>query len=291
MRAVVPLEGERRRDDREREPTPRLDREPSLTPAQDRVLALQHSAGNAAVAGALLQRTEAGVAARPPAPGPPDEYRVELKGWIPHRRVPDPELPLRMAANNPFRTVTHSEFYGDGHTAFAGGTHRARSFATFKWDGSTITDWAQAGDTSGTFRYETFAGLAGSGVDTFSGAAPGSWTGSPVGATGFELGYEAADPLSIMPAPDMDGKVEGTFSGGNLDLTVTTDAFPSHGLQVKRNGSVISEFTAFDASGISLGNFLTAGPILLVGLNTTATPVTTSLPDPRFAPPAGGGGP
>src|SRR5690606_30656586 len=98
-------------------------------------------------------------AAAAPGGGTKDRYRIEVKAWIPHSYVVDPEEPIR--ASDWLDTISrlaegainalpggfltpklkyeyHSKYHGDGHSGYAG-SYRAMTAVEFDWDGSAMS--------------------------------------------------------------------------------------------------------------------------------------------------------
>ena len=234
---------------------------------------------------AAVQRQEAAPAATgAPAGGTAaastEHYEVELKAWIPHDKVVDPEEPMRISDwldtieglvdgvldSLPFGAVGprlkydyHSYYRGDNHTGYAGG-HRVLSKVEFDFDGTTITNFSHSGSAGATHRdydyrawIEFLFGAASidvtSGSGTESDTASGTWTGKKVGANSFQLGFASANPVVMTWAPDIDSDGSGTMGSG-LTLSYDTDLFPSHGVRVVKNGTAVKTQVVNDASGV-----------------------------------------
>jgi hypothetical protein len=274
---VARTRDEERRLDAVRTRRARLGKEgtPSV-PGADRVwvadagglLRLQRLAGNAGVARALAVQRQAAAGA---SPAPADHYRVEIKAWIPHRRVVDPEEPARMSdwaqsASDvvPWSPIRpryeyHSYYRGDDHTGYAG-SYRVHSAVEFDWDGSGISNLDHAGDAGASHRdwdaraYLDYT-LGETDVYTTSGSesatATGDWAGRQLSDRTFSLSFASPNPLVMTWAPDIDSEVDGTFdSSGQLNLSYATDRFTSHGISVTKNGSVALRDIVNDASGV-----------------------------------------
>jgi hypothetical protein len=201
-------------------------------------------------------------------------YSIEIRAWIPHARVVDPEEPMRLSdwadsvadlvpnvglANLNYEFESH--YRGDGHTGYDGSV-RVFARVDFDWDGTSISGLSITGDTGYTHRdwtasleVETLFGMgpditlaSTSGSDSRK-AAPGA-TGSGRG-TSFNIAFASANPLVMTVAPAINSSLTGTISAsGALDLSFDTDMFPSHGLQVIRDGAVIHKEVIRDASGV-----------------------------------------
>ncbi len=246
--------------------------------------------------------------------GTVNKYEVELKAWIPHAKVVDPEEPARVSdwldsitslaaaaadslpgVNAKLMYEYHSYYRGDGHTGFAGG-YRVLSKATFDFDGTTITNFKQVGDygdshrdydyrawlelSAGVGPFRTTLGTVDllSGSDTETDRATSATSGASTGATAFNLGMASPNPLVMTWAPDIDSSMSGTLdASGNMSISYTTDLFPSHGIQVKKDGAVIKTEVVNDPSGINA-----LGPIgaadLLHRLTSNSNSGSTSAP-------------
>jgi hypothetical protein len=92
------------------------------------------------------------------------------------------------------------------------------------------------------------------------------------------MGIASANPLTIFPAPDINSNLDGSFdSSGQLSLNYKTDLFPSHGVQVQKDGVLIHTSIVNDASGVNaLGptGAANVGTRLIAQVNTG----TISLP-------------
>lgn len=232
------------------------------------LLRLQHLAGNAGVARALAVQREA---AAGEAPATTDRYRVEIKAWIPHPKVVDPEEPARMSdwaqtASDilPWSPVRprydyHSYYRGDDHMGYAG-SYRVRSAVEFDWDGSRITNLDHAGDAGASHRdwdARAYLDYTLGETDLYktsgneSATASGNWAGRQSGDRTFSVSFASPNPLVMTWAPDIDSEVDGTFdSSGQLNLNYATDRFPSHGISVTKNGSSVHREVINDASGV-----------------------------------------
>ncbi len=208
-------------------------------------------------------------------------YVVELKAWIPHDKVVDPEEPARASDwldsisgvvdsvldSMPFSAVGprlkydfHSYYRGDNHAGYDGG-HRVISKAEFDFDGTTVSSFKHTGNAHASHRdydyrawIEFLYGLASievtSGAGSESATAGGSWSGATAGPNSFDLGFASANPLVMTWAPDIDSTGHGTLGSG-LTFSYNTDLFPSHGVRVYKNGSAVETKVVNDASGVN----------------------------------------
>ena len=78
----------------------------------------------------------------------------------------------------------------------------------------------------------------------------------------FSLGIASANPLVLTWAPNINANLTGTIArDGSLSLSYSTDFFPSHGVQVSRNGKVIHTAITNNAAGVNA-----LGPVGAVNL-------------------------
>ena len=218
-------------------------------------------------------------------------YTVEICAWIPHSRVVDPEEQLR--SSDWLDTITDltptllaapnyeydSHYRGDNHVGYDVSKVRVWARIDFDWDGSTISGVKVTGDTGATHRdwtssldVETLGGFGptmavskDSGTET--GKAPAGARGAASGKT-FKISFSSANPLVMTWAPAINSTLTGTIdSTGGLDIDFSTDLFPSHGIQVERNGATVLQKVVRDASGVpgegaagaaAIGAFLSA---------------------------------
>jgi hypothetical protein len=202
----------------------------------------------------------------------PKHYKVEYKAWIPHAKVVDPEEKIRIS--DWFDTITdlvpdispvdveyeyRSFYHGDGHAGYDG-SHRVLSWCEFDWDGARITNFQHHQDIGRTTRlYDWDAWLEAwivgrfttisKGSNSESDRASGTTSGSGSGSS-FNLGMSSANPLVMGPAPSIDGSAVGQFTGNTLNLSYSTDMFPSHGIRVFENGATVSTRVINNAAGV-----------------------------------------
>jgi len=213
-------------------------------------------------------------------------YEVELKAWIPHAKVVDPEEPVR--ASDWLDTISsvasalsppglraqlkyeyHSFYRGDGHSGYGGG-YRVLSKASFDWDGHTISAFRQTGLYGASHRdynYRAWLDLSvgvgsfskslgsldvASGSNTETDTASAATSGASASGNSFTLGMASANPLVMTWAPDIDSQLTGHVdAAGNVAVDYHTDLFPSHGFQVKKDGAVVKSQIVNDASGVN----------------------------------------
>ena len=220
-----------------------------------------------------------------------EHYTVEICAWIPHSRVVDPEEMLR--SSDWLDTITDltptllaapnyeydSHYRGDNHVGYDVSKVRVWARIDFDWDGSAISGVKVTGDTGATHRdwsssldVETLGGFGptmslGKSSGTETGKAPAGASGSGTGKK-FKISFSSANPLVITMAPAINSTLTGTIDPtGGLDLDFSTDLFPSHGIQVERNGATVLQKVVRDASGVpgegaagaaAIGAFLSA---------------------------------
>lgn len=207
-----------------------------------------------------------------------EHYAVDIKAWIPHGEVVDPEEPLRASdwadtltdvAGSVTDALTfglaptveyeyQSRYHGDGHSDY-GGTYRVLSRIEFDWDGTAISGLTATGTYGATVRnFEAKAWISSmlgnvnlmNNVGSESQTASSATSGSGSGRT-FTMSIASANPLVMGPAPDINSNLTGTIGAdGSLELAFDTDQFPSHGLEVSRNGAIVHTSVVNDASGV-----------------------------------------
>lgn len=243
----------------------------------------------------------------PPEPEPeepartPDHFRVELKAWIPHRKVVDPEESVRASnlldlwigsiPGNPIDVEYTSHYRGDNHVSYGGG-FRVLSVAEFDWDGAAISNFVQSGSYGTThrdYRYEIFIDniwpipniplTSSSGTE--SDTATSATNGSRLSSNSFTIGLASANPVVMTWAPDIDSDLNGTInsvSGSQrLALDYNTDGFPSHGVRVFKNGAIVDTRIVNDASGKAVLGVVGMA-VISQGLMSQSNSGTYSLP-------------
>jgi hypothetical protein len=232
-----------------------------------------------------------GVTSSSDSPAKPSHYRIELKAWIPHNKVVDPEEPIRKgnyldtlslpSSLVGLNYVYSSRYHGDNHASYTG-DYRVLSSVEFDYDGTSISGFKHIGTYGESIRYwDAEVKLLGRSVYKTTGderkTASAATSGSPLG-NGFSMGIASANPLTIFPAPDINSNLDGSFdSSGQLSLNYKTDLFPSHGVQVQKDGVLIHTSIVNDASGVNaLGptGAANVGTRLIAQVNTG----TISLP-------------
>lgn len=212
------------------------------------------------------QRTP-GSSVCPPVPKPPSptpaksaHYRFEIKAWIPLPSVPDPEEPVRDLAfrlNHPndFVENFNSQYRGDTHSEYKG-SFRVFQVAEFDWDGVRISNLTFPTEIHfGTSHREFSAFLTTMfefpkrtrfvhGVEVAT--VDHSVRGSSASPQEVDLGMSSPNPLTIIPAPDIDADYsifisQDTFGIETVTVRWTTDFMPNHGFRVLRNGTVVQE--------------------------------------------------
>jgi hypothetical protein len=235
-----------------------------------------------------------------------DHFVVNAEAWIPFSQVVDPYLPVTVpylvseleAANDPncytpppdeiLSTYVTSTYGGDSHTAFGGGTYRLRTEISFDFNPATDTisnfmqDTVPAVGTS--HRYKVYTS-DGSTLDSCVEAATATphQTAQLTASTTFELGYYGknplADPQSLTPA--LSGAITG-FVGpdGTLTLDYKTTEFPSQGIQVSVNGSVVNTDVENDVSCLSPQSVLGLSGVYYIGRGLNSTESGTVVVQP-----------
>lgn len=194
----------------------------------------------------------------------PISYQVEIKAWIPFAHVVDPlrllTIPyLTNLEGNCFipastldkvRTTVSSFYRGDTHVAYSG-SYRVSSIVSFDWDGSSISHLSARGSYGTTHRdleYHTPSGTMTCNIAAATATTATSGSGS--GAS-FNVGYASKNPLVVPQAatPAIDSALSGSVAAnGTLTLNYSDDLFPSHGIEVVRNGATALTDTIGDAS-------------------------------------------
>ena len=206
-----------------------------------------------------------------------DRFRIELKAWIPHKKVVDPEEPVRSPAllqdlasiwAKPLVSLDldyDSYYLGDNHAGYDG-TYRAMAWIEFSWNGNSIKNVIGSmlkndiGMTHRIWNY-TLSVKVGVGpiaykkkIKSDSGiqqkrAKKLTWVG-PYSSRMFSIGISTANPLVMGPAPDIRSKLYGIIGSDTMFLQFATDMFPSHGVRVVRNGREILKKVVLDASSV-----------------------------------------
>jgi hypothetical protein len=202
-----------------------------------------------------------------------DHFYIELKAWIPHSRVVDPEENLRasnwleglggpISGISPLQYEYHSFYRGDHHSGYPG-SYRVLSVIEFDWDGTTISGFTHQGfygTSHRDFNYKLtldnqwpIPDLNIENSDSESETATETTDGVKTSSNSFVVGLASANPLVMTWAPDIDSRLSGGFRAiegvPSLVLDYSTDLFPSHGFSVRRNGVLITRNVVNDASG------------------------------------------
>jgi hypothetical protein len=194
-----------------------------------------------------------------------DHYQVELRGWVPMPQSVDPyepnALPLSQipaalrrlvpapcARGNRSTQLLASTLRGENHPSYAG-AFRVHVVIGFDWDGSRVSNVSVStnGVNYGPSHLDfTRSPLANPGAVTASCSAQATATTSTFASatsigTGFQMQYDTADPLVTAPyaLPPINARVVGSFDPqGALNLDFSADLFPSHAVEVTRDGVV-----------------------------------------------------
>ncbi len=236
-------------------------------------------------------------------------YVIELKAWIPHSRVVDPEEPVRlgdyvdtwtdiMNALNYVGVLSlnyeyKSYYRGDNHNGYDG-TYRVLSTLEFDWNGTQISgvkakgsygkthrDWnysvdAAAGIGSVRTRIYTIGTDSGSDSATASSKTWGKGKGNS-----FSMGLDSKNPVVMTFAPAIDSSLKGTVSAnGNLSLSYATDGFPSHGVRVTIDGKEVLKEIVNDASGVA-GTGVAGIAAITAGLTSQSNTGSLSVSSPN----------
>jgi len=206
----------------------------------------------------------------------PDHFKIELKAWIPHYEVVDPEEIIR--ASNWLDTLSssivnhgpvslhyeyNSRYRGDNHAGYDG-SFRAQSTLEFDWDGTTISGARLSTPSLAAVSHrhhwyrayiETAWGLGpdielDSGDTVEAGPVGGGCSGSAAGSSGH-LKIAAPNLMTIGPAPAINSDLDFSLSGSTMNLNWLTDGFPSHGYRVYKNGGALKTQVINDASGVN----------------------------------------
>jgi len=203
--------------------------------------------------------------------------------------------------------VVRSVYKGDGHSDYGTGTYREAREVTFDSDGSKIYNLAlnQSLASPVTVRTHTIrdrtTGKVSSCTDMVTDpeeAPPPTSSGN-----GFAMQYDRkdglaalADPLAAelsaalavllhininVSTPPVAGTISGTVSpSGDLALNFTHPTFPSLGLRVKIDGSVVLGGLVNDVSCLGPRQVLGVGGVvrLVTGLNTSTTTRLVAVP-------------
>jgi peptidoglycan hydrolase-like protein with peptidoglycan-binding domain len=235
------------------------------------------------------QALDANASGQQPAAAPqaakPSHYRLEMKAWIPHAKVVDPEAPSgatallglsprkleqRMLASMPFgsqATGYQSYYRGDNHAGYDGGW-RVMQVVEFDWDGQRVSnvvlpDMPHFGTSHRdvSMRYFDVRALDSRWIDdTDEDTANRAVTGAATGQQEVSIGIHSPNPLTMAPSPDIDADVsvfvssDPTFGTEDVTLRWSTDLMPSHAFRIVRNGVEIAEqitndISAMDATG------------------------------------------
>jgi hypothetical protein len=243
------------------------------------------TAGNAVADGASAGAETAGGTTAPAGKttGKKDRISIESKAWIPHAKVVDPEEPIRISdwldtidslVNNAMNTIDvggwfgvpltprlkyeyKSRYRGDNHSGYAGSA-RAHHKVEFDWDGTAISGLTSSGRSEATHRDYSYHAwiewgpfskdvVKSSGTET--GPTAGGTTGTASGSS-YDMNISAPNLLVITYAPPIDAHYSGTLSGSTLNVRWSTDNFPSHGYEVKKNGSAVQTSVVNNASWV-----------------------------------------
>lgn len=215
----------------------------------------------------------------------PIKFQIEDKAWIPFAHVVDPlrllTIPyLSNLEGNCFtpsstldkvRTTVSSFYRGDDHVPYAG-SYRVSSVVKFDWNGSSISSFGASGSYGTTHRdliYHTPSGDTPCLIAAATATSATSGTGS---GSSLQIGYASKNPL-VTPAaatPAIDSDVTGSVApDGTLTLHYSDDLFPSHGIQVIRDGTTAVTDTIGDASCLGTSNVVGAAGAAILAWGLT----------------------
>lgn len=260
------------------------------------LLGIQRLAGNRAVMNLVntnLQRRRAPLPRPVAKPLPagrrvsksqaPVRINLELKAWIPHRQVVDPEEPARaqdwldlldkpneliekyvpkmLRPSARFRYDFSSRYRGDGHKGYDG-SHRVVGLVGFTWDGKRITDLTLKPLYGATHREWKQRAWIAIDVPFFSrkimlvdrkGTETERASRSVVATThgaDFTMSIDSKNPLIMTYTPAIQSDLMGRIVNGNLSLSWRTTGFPSHGISILVDATQRLERVTNDASDI-----------------------------------------
>jgi hypothetical protein len=226
-------------------------------------------------------------------------FSVELKAWIPHPSIVDPENPIvlpyfayRRCAALPFAqslvALTASRAAGDNHASYDGSA-RVRSALEFDFDGQKITNSQAIGALGRSWLMIVHVNpaaastLAACSVPRQQTCCVSAASTSP---QGFFVNYAAKYPFTPpVVTPAIDGRIDVVVApaDGSLRIQYSVNWFPSHGVQVIRDGKTLATAIVNDASCIPQSSVEGAVGFATVfdGLNSTRrTGELTVPPDP-----------
>ncbi len=240
-------------------------------------------------------------------------YRIELKSWIPQKRVVDPEAPIDHlpyvdSPQEPVCTFPHnillkgayllgtsvvSRFGGDDHTDYGDanqGGYRVLLPLEFDWDGTRITNFHVANETllGTTHRYIDQLSVDGrhSCVEQLpdTGEVGKKNTGSS--GNSFSAEFRVSNPLEFAAkiAPDY-ATISGTLQAdGSIDLHLHHTIFPSDGVRVLMDGQTVYRNVFSDASCLSQDDVLGLGGAARLAAGLTETTDTFIHDGPQSNP-------
>lgn len=207
-------------------------------------------------------------------------FTVEVKAWIPHARVVDPELfidgtPYLVASAiedncpnlslSPLQipvTRVKSRYRGDSHVPYPGGWRLLETF-DFDWDGATIQNMAEKPQVGTTHRDKVYWILGSPNFPCVQmmTAPTTDMHGRKTSANSFVVEFccdSGKNPMvhrigNALP-PDISMKVEGTMkSADELDYKFRSSGFPSTAVQVSRNSVIADTAITNDPSCLTQG--------------------------------------
>jgi len=177
-------------------------------------------------------------------------FEVQIKGWIPHKRLPDIEQVLLGGVTLGMSRAFFEMFYGgDDHHGYDG-THRALTVAFFDWDGSQITNFFWMGDKGITTKHR---------VNIWTGRdnrseqrSIGEVKGEQLRKDQFRLSFSVKNPmLPLNVSPYIDFVATFTVSNRGIQVQYTSDQFPSYGIRIAQDGQIISTRIVKDVRNVA----------------------------------------
>ncbi|MFI6759081.1 PKD domain-containing protein [Micromonospora sp. NPDC050417] len=214
-----------------------------------------------------------------------DRYTVTVRAWIPQDEIVDPEhqfdgeaVNLRQyCPNRPFRQAyLTSRFAGDNHQSYAGSV-RGQIAMVVDWDGRTLT---RVGDPAvkapPTHRIARYTDLDEKAITcTQTGTAVPTVGATLTANDALRISLATKNPLTPqILTPPIDAILTARFGGTDLNVTYTTDLFPSYGFEVRKNNLILGQHLTHDASCVP-----TLGPVGAALLATRLNAVEVHSPN------------
>ena len=180
-------------------------------------------------------------------------YTIEVAAWIPQAAVVDPIYPKRFRMTrwnqvggcmSPSRIfVRGSTFRGDNHEGYEG-SYRAAAEISFDWDGETMSEFTYSedgeyGTTHRDFDYYNWKGDRYVDSCTKEKTATKEATAGPTDVGEVFLALNAKNPM-VTGSPAINSSYTVEAYGHELYVDYDTDEFPSHGIQILKDGFPIA---------------------------------------------------